>query len=185
MDLSINQRVVTWAHGQLKKRVGRGECWDLPDHALRHAGARSSTTSGDEDDYEWGTEIPVVAVIPGDILQFRNYVVSTTTSSKTTWPNGSRSTDPYTVPARRPHHSAIVFAVSPGVLTIFEQHVQPGGKVVQLHELPIRGGTTVTTEHKVLPTTTGGLVSAIVVTTVTISITSKVWAYRPQPATAY
>jgi len=75
-----------------------------------------------------------------------------------------------------------VASVGPGFLTIYEQHVKPGGDHVQLHTLPTRAGTTVTTEHKVLKTTTGGLATATVVTTVTVSISGKVWAYRPVPA---
>lgn len=181
---SINQTVVAWARGQLKKRVGRGECWDLPDHALRHAGAQSSTTHGRDDDYVWGEEIPIIAAIPGDILQFRDHVVMTTTTVRTTWAGGSVTSGPDAVPATRPHHSAIVVGVGAGVLTILEQHVRPGGEHVQQHSLPIRPGTTVSTEHKVLKTTTGGMVTATVVTTVTISISGKVWAYRPRAAAA-
>lgn len=184
MEGSINQKVVAWARGQLKKRVGRGQCWDLADHALRHAGAHSSTTRGPNDDYVWGQEVPIIAVIPGDILQFRDHVVTTTTTIKTVWANGSSTSGPDAVPASRPQHTAIVVAVAPGVLTILEQHVKPAGEVVQQHTLPIRPGTTVTTEHKVLKTTTGGLVTATVVTTVTVSITGRVWAYRPQPASS-
>lgn len=106
----------------------------------------------------------------------------TTTTVKTTWATGNITSPPEAVPASRPQHTAIVVGVAPGVLTILEQHVKPGGEQVQQHTLPIRPGTTITTEHKVLQTTTGGLVNATVVTTVTISITGKVWAYRPQPA---
>lgn len=180
MEGSINQKVVAWARGKLKKRVGRGQCWDLADQALRHAGARSSTTVGSSDDYVWGQEIPIIAAVPGDILQFRDHVVTTTTTTKTIWANGSLSSGPDAVPATRPHHTAIVVAVGPGVLTILEQHVKPGGEHVQQHILPIRQGTSVTTEHKVLKTTTGGLVTATIVTAVTVSITGRVWAYRPQ-----
>ncbi len=182
MEGSINQRVVAWARGKLKHRVGRGECWDLADQALRHAGARSSTTTGSQDDYVWGIEIPIIAAVPGDILQFRDHVVTTSTMTRTTWLNGSLSSGPDVVRASRPHHTAIVVAVAPAVLTIFEQHVKPGGNHVQQHTLPIRPGTTVTTEHKVLKTTTGGLVTATITTTVTVSISGRVWAYHPQPA---
>ncbi len=184
MEGSINQKVVVWARGQLKKRVGRGECWDLADHALRQAGARSSTTRGPKDDYDWGQEIPIIAAVPGDILQFRDHVVMSTTTVTTTWANGTITALPDAVPANRPHHTAIVVGVAPGVLTILEQHVKPGGDHVQQHALPIRSGTTMRTEHKVLKTTTGGLVEATVVTKVTISISGKVWAYHPQPASA-
>lgn len=182
MPDSINQKVVAFAHGKLKKRVGRGECWDLADQALRHAGARSSTTTGANDDYQWGSEISVIAAMPGDVLQFRDYVVTTTTVTKSMWTNGSVSTATEEVVAKRPHHTAIVVAVAPGVLTVFEQHVKPGGPHVQQHTLPIRAGTTVTTEHKVAKTASGALMAAKIVKTVTVSISGKVWAYHPQPA---
>jgi hypothetical protein len=156
MEGSLNQKVLVWARGQMKKRVGRGECWDLADHALRHAGARSSTTRGSNDDYVWGEEIPISAALPGDILQFRDHVVMTTTTVKTTWANGSITSPPEAVPANRPHHTAIVVAVAPGLLTILEQHVKPGGDHVQQHMLPIRAGTTSKTEQRVLKTATGG-----------------------------
>lgn len=184
MKGSINQKVVAWARGQLKKRVGRGECWDLADHALRYAGARSSTTVGRDDDYVWGEEIPIIAAVPGDILQFRDYVVMTITTVRTSWTGGTIISPPDSVPALRPHHTAIVVGVAPGVLTILEQHVKPGGAHVQQHTLPVRPGTTTTTEHKVLKTSTGGLVTATVVTTVTVTLKGKVWAYRPQPASS-
>jgi hypothetical protein len=31
---SLNQKVVAWARGKLKKRVRRGQCWDLADQAV-------------------------------------------------------------------------------------------------------------------------------------------------------
>lgn len=75
-DAERSNKVYQWARQQLNKRVGVGECWDLADRALRQAGARTSTTTGPDDNYDWGTPVnPVQAVIPGDILQFRNYMV--------------------------------------------------------------------------------------------------------------
>jgi hypothetical protein len=76
----------------------------------------------------------------------------------------------------------VVAAVAPGVLTVFEQHVKPGGPHVQQHTLPIRAGTTVTTEHRVAKTASGALMAATIVKTVTVSISGKVWAYHPEPA---
>ena len=165
----------------LKKRVGRGECWDFADQALRHAGAQSSTTSGRNDDYVWGTEIPIIAVVAGDILQFRDYIVRTVTTTTTTFTDGSYSTETEEKLEKRPHHTAIVAAVLPGKLTIFEQHVKPGGPHVQQHSLPIRPGTATTTVHEVVKTGSGAR-HATVVTTVNISISGKAWAYRPKAA---
>jgi hypothetical protein len=85
----INQRVFTWTHSKLMRRVGRGECWDLADQALRQAGAQSSTTTGANDDYVWGKEVPITTVVPGDILQFRDYVVNTVITTKATFIDGS------------------------------------------------------------------------------------------------
>jgi hypothetical protein len=40
--LTINQRVVQWANGQLRKQVGKGECWDLAEQTFKRAGAETS-----------------------------------------------------------------------------------------------------------------------------------------------
>jgi hypothetical protein len=52
-DAEFNQKVYTFAQSQAGQRVGAGECWDLADRALKHAGAafrrrsaRTMTTSG-------------------------------------------------------------------------------------------------------------------------------------------
>lgn len=78
--------VVHAARSDLGHRVGHGECWDLADRALRDAGARSSTTTGRNDDYVWGDPVALNAVTPGDILQFRNYVVITKTKTEVMCP---------------------------------------------------------------------------------------------------
>jgi len=84
----ISSKVVTWAHGKLGQQVGRGECWDLIDRALRAAGARSSTTTGRDDDYVWGRLIRLEEVSPGDILQFRNFVITTKSDRVIKFPDG-------------------------------------------------------------------------------------------------
>lgn len=120
--------------------------------------------------------------MPGDVLQFRDYVVTTTTVTKSMWTNGSVSKATEEVVAKRPHHTAIVATVAPGVLTVFEQHVKPGGPHVQQHSLPIRAGTTVTTEHKIARTPSGVPMPATIVKTVTVAISGKVWACHLEPA---
>jgi len=40
--------------------VGRGECYDLADHALKHAGAKSAPDYGKinhDGDYRWGKAV--------------------------------------------------------------------------------------------------------------------------------
>jgi hypothetical protein len=81
MAPTLNQKVLIWTRGRMGQQVGRGECWDLADQALSKSGANSSTTTGADDDYVWGDEIGIGDVIPGDILQFRDYEVTTTVPS--------------------------------------------------------------------------------------------------------
>ena len=58
--LTINQKIVLWAKGKLGKKVGRGECWDLAEQALKQAGAQTSNDLGpvgDDTDYIWGEKV--------------------------------------------------------------------------------------------------------------------------------
>jgi len=117
----LNEKVYNWARLQLNKYVGGRECWDLADRALKHAGARSSSTTGKDDNYDWGMRVdPVTSVIRGDVLQFRNHVVRTTvvTTNTTTGEGESSWKDEL-----RPHHTAVV-ATNNGAkgLEVFEQH---------------------------------------------------------------
>jgi hypothetical protein len=52
-----NQQVFNFAAGMLGRRVGRGDCWDLPHQALTSAGAQSSDTTRAGADYRWGDPI--------------------------------------------------------------------------------------------------------------------------------
>jgi hypothetical protein len=175
-DKERNQKVYKWAASKRKHRVGRGECWDLADQALKHAGAQSSTTTGRDDDYVWGAPVAVGAVIPGDILQFRDYVVTTTTTTKITFGTGQTETKEEWFKQVRSHHTAIV-AENLGAkgLVILEQNREPG-LPVERNPLPIRSGVAATkTEHRQVK---GKL--ATVVQTTSNEITGWVKAYRPQ-----
>jgi hypothetical protein len=183
MGGSINQQVVNWARGKIGQHVGRGECWDFADRALRSAGASSSTTTGAHDDYIWGTQVSLTNVIPGDILQFRDYVVATKTTIAVTFIDGGSYVDTQDDFAKRPHHTAIVEAVTSRALVVLEQHVKPLGPRVQKHTVPIiASGPTVTTTSKMMKTGSGVMKPARVVTTVTVTIRGTIRAYRPQEA---
>ena len=54
----IGEEVFRFASSRLRKKVGRGECWDLPFQALKAAGAKTPHDLGN-DLYVWGTEIPL------------------------------------------------------------------------------------------------------------------------------
>jgi len=179
----INSRVVTWAHGKLGQQVGRGECWDLIDHALRAAGARSSTTTGRDDDYVWGRLIRLEEVSPGDVLQFRDFVITTKVDRVIKFPDGRISADMVETVARRPHHSAIVHHVDGGgQFRVYEQHVKPSGNRVQDHLVSTNSiATTRKTTHELVDAGGGRLSTATVETTTTITVSGAVWAYHPEP----
>lgn len=178
-DGDRNRRIYLWAHSKVGHRVGHGKCWDLANQALQHAGARSSSTTGEDDDYDWGLPVSPAVVIPGDILQFRNHVVTTTVSTKATFEDGSSSSSEEETVQRRLHHTAIV-AANHGTagLVIFEQNAPPLGERVQRHVLLISSrGPIVRTEVRNMKDRTGKLRPARVVETTTTRVTGWVWAY--------
>jgi hypothetical protein len=77
------------ARCKLGQKIGRGECWDLGEQALKQAGAHTSNDLGpigDDTDYIWGEPISDVKDIEiGDLLQLRDHVVITTTETKYTF----------------------------------------------------------------------------------------------------
>jgi hypothetical protein len=182
MGDTINQKIFIWARGQVGKQIGDGECWTMADRALRQAGARSSSTQGKNDDYEWGDPISLKDIQPGDILQFRDYVVVTTTETEASAPDGWGGAGEDHDRRVRGHHTAIVDAIlGPNEIRILEQHVKPLGPKVQVHTIPLRGAT-------LLPKTTyedfheGRRVhrGTKVTRTVRIAISGSLWAYRPK-----
>ena len=54
-----------FALSQLGKQVGNGECWTLADQAIKRAGARPTVA------FNFGRQIPLADIKPGDILQFK------------------------------------------------------------------------------------------------------------------
>jgi hypothetical protein len=182
-DPNTNQDVLVWARGKIGRQVGKGECWDLADQALKKAGAESSTTTGKDDDYVWGDEIPLKDAQPGDVLQFRDFTVTTRVDTKVTYADGSGSESWSEKKANRGHHTAIVDAVTgPNELKVLEQHVKPGGKKVQVHKMPLRSDTTPqTTTYEDVKDDKGKIHhGAKVVRTVKVTVTGKVKAYRPK-----
>jgi hypothetical protein len=178
---TIHEKVLAWAHGKLGQQVGRGECWDFVDQALQSAGARSSTTVGRNDDYVWGTPVKINEVVPGDILQFRNWIVTTKIEMVVRFVDGTGYRDTDEVVTRRPHHTAIVEHVAGGgILRVYEQHVKPLGDRVQRHDVPTRSSPAVTRLiHKVMKQESGKMQMATVNTVTTIVVSGSMWAYRP------
>ena len=186
--LTINQKVVIWAQGKLGKRIGKGECWDLGEQALKQAGAQTSNDLGpvDQDsDYIWGDSIDLKDAIAGDILQIRDHQVTTTTETEYTFSDGSSEVVTESTTAQRPHHTAILNGKldANGAVGTLEQHVKPLGKVVQNKKIYTRDVPPVVknTVAKRKNPTTKKLETAKVTKTVTIAVTGTIWAYRPKP----
>lgn len=153
-DLSVNQKVVVWARAQVGKKIGRGQCWDLGEQALKGAGAQTSNDLGpvgSDTDYIWGDAKQIKDIEPGDILQIRNHVIKTTTKSTYVFADGSKVVDESEEEAIRPHHTAIVNSQpdAEGAVRTLEQHVRPLGDVVQNKKLYTRSLAPVTTKSSV------------------------------------
>ena len=62
----LNQQVLNFAQTNLKKKVGRGECWDLAKFALESCGATW------DHKFEFGKLLTKDdCLMPGDIIQFK------------------------------------------------------------------------------------------------------------------
>ena len=187
--LTINQKVIAWARGKLGQQVGKGECWDLAERALKSAGAQTSYDLGSVDpdsDYVWGDPVDQLKDIePGDVLQFRDHEVRTLTETTITFSDGTIVTKTTEETAERGHHTAIATSMldGDGKLSTLDQHVKPLGKVVQRKVLYTRDVGPVektTTERRKHPETKK-LETATVVTTVTIEVSGTISAFRPKP----
>lgn len=97
----LNERVLNFATNNIGNQIGRGECWDLADQALRQSGAEPARG------YTFGDRIDVEDVIPGDILQF--------TTVRVDEPG-------YWVVMGTPNHTAVVQAVGEQRLFILQQN---------------------------------------------------------------
>jgi hypothetical protein len=111
---TLNDQVLAAATSWMGTQVGDGGCSRLVAAALQAAGAQF-----DEATSNWGTPVPVNAVIPGDVLQFEG------ATFQHTYPDGSWYTQSF------PHHSAIVYAVNGSQITMLNQNVN-GNMTVQL-----------------------------------------------------
>ena len=187
MGLTTNQKVLVWAQGKLGKKVGAGECWDLGEAALKQAGAQTSNDLGpvgDDSDYIWGDEIDIKDVQSGDILQFRDHEVTTTTDTEYVFPDGSSETKTESATSERGHHTAIANGKldAGGVVKTLEQNIEPKDKVVQNKKVETRDIPDVTrksTEKRTNPTTKK-LETAKVTKTVTVTVSGTIWVYRPK-----
>jgi len=117
----LNQGIIDFVKPRIKKKVGRGECWDLANEALLSIGA---TWDGR---YEFGrlVDYKTECVFPGDIMQFENVKAVYKTGSRTDY-------------QEFPHHTAIIYEVKgPGKFVLAHQNTAFSGKKVGLSELDL------------------------------------------------
>lgn len=186
-EQTLGQKVVIWAEGKLGKKIGDGKCWALGEEALKQAGAQTSNDLGPvgkNTDYIWGDQIDNIKdVQPGDILQIRDHLITTTTVITYKFADGSSITETQEHVATRGHHTAIVRSMPDvnGTLETYEQHVN-GRDVVQKLKLRTSsiGARTTLSVGKHQHPKTKKLEQANISTTVTVNVTGTVWAYRPK-----
>ncbi len=144
-----------------KQAVGDGECFALVDRELKKVGAKSAEDFGtvtETADYVWGTEVPLSDVKPGDVLQFRDHVVTVHTETPEGWKERFY---------KRGHHKSVVVAVNDdGSVVVVEQKVKPNPKQITKNTIArLNAGEETRAPDKS--------------TTVTITVTGTVKAYRP------
>jgi hypothetical protein len=187
MGLSIGQKVLVWAQGQMGKQVGAGECWDLGEQALQNSGAMTSNDLGpvgDDIDYIWGDTVDIAKVQSGDILQIRDHTQTITTDEEYTFKDGTEGSESNDDTLSRPHHTSIINGKidADGAVKTVEQNVDPGGKVVQNKKLYTRDVPAKVTKvmMKKHNDTTGKDEMVMVTKTVTVTVTGTINPYHPK-----
>lgn len=184
--LTIEQKIILWAKGKIGKKVGRGQCWDLAEEALKNSGAKTSNDLGPveaDTDYVWGDQLQRIEDIQrGDILQIRNHVITTTTITTHKFSDGTIITTKNERTAKRGHHTAIARSMpdSNGVVKTYEQHVN-GKDVVQKLSINTKNipNQTVTSTSKIRNPETKKIETAQTSVTITVNVSGSIWAYRP------
>lgn len=115
----LQREVLNYAADNIGRKIGRGECWDLADQALRAAGAEPPRG------YTFGTPVPLEEIQPGDILQF--------TSARFDEPG-------YWTIMGMPNHTAVVHAVGDTRAFILQQNFD-GKRYVTTYDLNLNNLT--------------------------------------------
>ncbi len=182
---TLNQKVVVWASGQVGKQIGAGECWDLANSALLQAGAKTSSDlgpTGDDDDYVWGTVVDPKDALPGDVIQYRDWEMTTTTRTEVTFSDDSGWFDAPTSTVGHAHHTSIV-TTNPGngALTVLEQnhlgnHERVRNSTIRWKDAPSK----ISTSKKLMKRKDNGKTEIATITvTEDVTVTGTLTIYRP------
>lgn len=101
-------KVLAFCRNNFGKKIDRGECWDVARRALEYAGARGVRR------FNYGQEISIEQLKPGDIVQFYNCVFS--------GPHDDPRYVSYTKKVGIPDHTAVVEALKFPVLHLLDQN---------------------------------------------------------------
>ncbi len=117
----LNQQIISFVNTHMKKKVGRGECWDLASEALKSVNASWNGL------FEYGTLLSLKnnCIAPGDIIQFYRVTVK-------------YQKDGVDYREKMTQHTAIVYEVkAAGDYIIADQNTASSGKKVGLHPFNI------------------------------------------------
>ena len=187
---SLGKKVHSFANNRIGQQVGRGECYDLADGALKTAGAKSAPDYGritPKADYKWGKEVNLLGAQPGDILQFKAHKIKILRKIRTVkrYSDGrwEEKTEEKWRTQNRGHHTAVVSSNDgKGVLTILEQHVvPPGGKQIDKRVRKSRVHVSNSKRNQPKKIQRKGKIIIEVETNTTVTVTGKIWVYRPEP----
>jgi hypothetical protein len=123
---ATNQRIIKYINEVIGDRVGRGECWDLADEALKRSHAKFDKSS-EKSLYIFGREYNPGKenIIPGDIIQFKNVVVKYRKGNAIMTETMS-------------HHTAIVYEVlNERKIMLAHQNTSRMGKKVGISQLDL------------------------------------------------
>ena len=110
----INQEIVKLAKKKMRKKVGRGECWDLAKYVLDATDAKWNGY----DEYGKRYNYKKQCVFPGDIIQFERVKIRYKIGNTTYYESMK-------------HHTAIVYEViSDNEITILHQNTGEHGRKV-------------------------------------------------------
>ena len=117
----LNKGIIDFVKKHLKKKVGRGECWDLAAEPLNELGANW------DKNYVYGLKVnyQTECIYPGDIIQFEGVLVKTQKGNMT-------------ITSILDHHTAIIYEVNgTGKFVIAHQNTSDFGRKVGLSELDL------------------------------------------------
>lgn len=196
--MMVGKNVVGPKGEDYSKKPQEAECFYMVDVLLRGAGAKSAADImgirqvTPKADYEWSDKkVDLKDVKPGDVLQFKDHkiIIETSTKTKRTYPDGHATIEEggrsETLP--RGHHTAVVLKNNGDkTMDVAEQHVLDHSTnkettTVRRNKVYTQSVSATTQPKKTrFEKTKEGDVKVEETTTVTITVTGNISAYRPQ-----